>query len=135
MEEPSEYRLVEQPEGFQSVAPLPDPRALADFYAKLYYQTPQSASYQTAYSSDEMEQRYLRGRFTEQKLVIASHNKGKLREMVELMAPLGIEVMLAGDLGLPEPDETEDSYIGNATWSGVASGPKWATYLPSASIR
>ena len=62
MEEPSEYRLVEQPEGFQSVAPLPDPRALADFYAKLYYQTPQSASYQTAYSSDEMEQRYLRGR-------------------------------------------------------------------------
>ncbi len=60
-------------------------------------------------------------RFTEQKLVIASHNKGKLREMVELMAPLGIEVMLAGDLGLPEPDETEDSYIGNARLKAVAA--------------
>ncbi|HEV8388687.1 MAG TPA: hypothetical protein VGQ35_02535, partial [Dongiaceae bacterium] len=61
-EEPSDYRLVRQPEGFQSVDPLPDPQALAAFYAKLYYQVPQSASYQTTYSSDEMEQRYLRGR-------------------------------------------------------------------------
>jgi XTP/dITP diphosphohydrolase len=60
-------------------------------------------------------------RFTGGKLVIASHNKGKLREMVELMAPLGIEVVLAGDLGLPEPEETEDSYIGNAKLKAVAA--------------
>ncbi|HET6620343.1 MAG TPA: RdgB/HAM1 family non-canonical purine NTP pyrophosphatase [Dongiaceae bacterium] len=60
-------------------------------------------------------------RFTEQKLVIASHNKGKLREMVELMRPFGIEVVLAGDLGLPEPDETENSYIGNARLKAVAA--------------
>ncbi|MGH8735065.1 MAG: RdgB/HAM1 family non-canonical purine NTP pyrophosphatase, partial [Burkholderiales bacterium] len=60
-------------------------------------------------------------RFTEQKLVIASHNKGKLREMVELMAPLGIAVVLAGDVGLPEPDETEDSYIGNAKLKAQAA--------------
>jgi len=60
-------------------------------------------------------------RFTERKLVIASHNKGKLKEMVELMAPLGIEVVLASDLGLPEPDETEDSYIGNAKLKAVAA--------------
>jgi XTP/dITP diphosphohydrolase len=60
-------------------------------------------------------------RFTEQKLVIASHNKGKLGEMVELMRPFGIEVVLAGDLGLPEPDETEDSYIGNARLKAVAA--------------
>jgi XTP/dITP diphosphohydrolase len=59
--------------------------------------------------------------FDGKKLVIASHNKGKLREMVELMAPLGIEVVLAGDLGLPEPDETEDSYIGNARLKAVAA--------------
>ena len=60
-------------------------------------------------------------RFADKKLVIASHNKGKLKEMVELMAPLGIEVVLAGDLGLPEPDETEDSYVGNAKLKAVAA--------------
>jgi XTP/dITP diphosphohydrolase len=59
--------------------------------------------------------------FTGEKLVIASHNKGKLKEMVELMAPLGVEVVLAGDLGLPEPDETEDSYIGNAKLKAQAA--------------
>ncbi|HEY1385014.1 MAG TPA: RdgB/HAM1 family non-canonical purine NTP pyrophosphatase [Dongiaceae bacterium] len=59
--------------------------------------------------------------FDGRKLVIASHNKGKLREMVELMAPFGIAVVLAGDLGLPEPDETEDSYIGNARLKALAA--------------
>jgi XTP/dITP diphosphohydrolase len=68
-------------------------------------------------------------RFTGKKLVIASHNKGKLKEMVELMAPLGIEVVLAGDLGLPEPDETEDSYIGNAKLKAVAAAK--ASGLPA----
>jgi XTP/dITP diphosphohydrolase len=68
-------------------------------------------------------------RFTGNKLVIASHNKGKLKEMVELMAPLGIEVALAGDLGLPEPDETEDSYIGNAKLKAVAASK--ASGLPA----
>ena len=68
-------------------------------------------------------------RFTDKKLVIASHNKGKLKEMVELMAPLGIEVMLAGDLGLPEPDETEDSYTGNAKLKAVAAAK--ASGLPA----
>ena len=60
-------------------------------------------------------------RFTDKKLVIASHNQGKLKEMVELMAPLGVEVVLAGDLGLPEPEETEDSYIGNARLKALAA--------------
>lgn len=60
-------------------------------------------------------------RFTGKELIIASHNKGKLKEMVALMAPFGIKVMLAGDLGLPEPDETEDSYIGNAKLKAVAA--------------
>jgi XTP/dITP diphosphohydrolase len=68
-------------------------------------------------------------RFTENKLVIASHNKGKLKEMVELMAPLGIEVVLAGDLGLPEPDETEDSYVGNAKLKAQAAAK--ASGLPA----
>jgi XTP/dITP diphosphohydrolase len=67
--------------------------------------------------------------FTGDKLVIASHNKGKLNEMVELMAPLGIEVVLAGDLGLPEPEETEDSYLGNARLKAVAAAK--ASGLPA----
>ncbi|MBR0729154.1 non-canonical purine NTP pyrophosphatase [Bradyrhizobium japonicum] len=40
------------------------------------------------------------------KLVIATHNPGKLAEMKELLAPQGIEAVSAGELGLPEPDET-----------------------------
>lgn len=68
-------------------------------------------------------------RFAESRLVIASHNKGKLREMVALMAPLGIEVVPASDLGLPEPDETEDSYIGNARLKAVAASK--ASGLPA----
>jgi len=67
--------------------------------------------------------------FRENKLVIASHNKGKLKEMIELMAPLGIEVMLASDLNLPEPEETEDSYIGNAKLKAVAAAK--ASELPA----
>ena len=60
-------------------------------------------------------------RFTGRELIIASHNKGKLKEMVALMAPFGIKVVLAGELGLPEPEETEDSYIGNARLKAQAA--------------
>lgn len=52
--------------------------------------------------------------FSENKLVIASHNQGKLREIRALIGPLGIEVVSAGDLGLPEPEETGSTYIENA---------------------
>jgi XTP/dITP diphosphohydrolase len=47
-------------------------------------------------------------------LVLASHNKGKVREIDELLAPFGLKVQSASALGLPEPDETESSFIGNA---------------------
>ena len=47
-------------------------------------------------------------------LVLASHNKGKLREIAELLAPFGLDVKSAGALGLPEPEETESNFIGNA---------------------
>ncbi len=52
--------------------------------------------------------------FDSDKLVIATHNKGKLREIAELLAPYGIEVVSAGDLGFEEPEETEDTFAGNA---------------------
>lgn len=51
---------------------------------------------------------------TENKIVLASHNKGKLREIAALVEPLGIEVVSAGDLGLDEPEETETTFAGNA---------------------
>ena len=52
--------------------------------------------------------------FDGDKLVIASHNAGKLVEMAELLAPFGITVTSAGDHNLEEPEETEDNFAGNA---------------------
>ncbi|MFL1875639.1 RdgB/HAM1 family non-canonical purine NTP pyrophosphatase [Hansschlegelia beijingensis] len=48
------------------------------------------------------------------RLVIATHNAGKLREFRELLAPFGLELVSAGELGLPEPDETGTTYAENA---------------------
>lgn len=48
------------------------------------------------------------------KLVIATHNAGKLREMRDLLAPYGVTVISAGELGLPEPEETGEDFIANA---------------------
>lgn len=53
-------------------------------------------------------------KFTEPKLIVASHNQGKIREIGSLLAPFGIEVVSVADLGFEEPDETEDSFVGNA---------------------
>jgi XTP/dITP diphosphohydrolase len=54
-------------------------------------------------------------------LVIASHNEGKVREIAALLGPLGMEPISAGALGLDEPEETEDSFVGNATLKALAS--------------
>ena len=51
---------------------------------------------------------------TDTKLVVASHNRGKLREIAELLVPYGVDTVMAGDLGLPEPEETETTFAGNA---------------------
>ena len=69
--------------------------------------------------------RLLRG----ERIVIATHNKGKLREVAALLAPYGIETVSAGDLGLPEPEETEESFIGNATIKARAAAK--ASGLPA----
>jgi XTP/dITP diphosphohydrolase len=47
-------------------------------------------------------------------LVVASHNPGKLWELRQLLAPHGVDAVSAGDLGLPEPEETETTFRGNA---------------------
>jgi len=48
------------------------------------------------------------------KLVIASHNRGKVREIAELLGPHGIEPVSAADLDLPEPEETGNTFVDNA---------------------
>lgn len=54
------------------------------------------------------------GKLDEQRLVIATHNAGKLREISALLAPYGIDCVSAGDLGLPEPGETGTTFAENA---------------------
>jgi XTP/dITP diphosphohydrolase len=50
----------------------------------------------------------------ERHIVVATHNSGKLAEIRALLAPFGFKVTSAGELGLPEPEETEDNFAGNA---------------------
>jgi len=68
--------------------------------------------------------RHLSGR-----LVIATHNPGKLAEMRELLAPYGIDAISAGELGLPEPDETGMSFRDNARIKAQAAAK--AANLPA----
>jgi XTP/dITP diphosphohydrolase len=60
-------------------------------------------------------------KLTPGKLIIASHNQGKVREIHELLAPYGIEPVSAGDLGLPEPAETGTTFAENALIKARAS--------------
>ena len=55
------------------------------------------------------------------KLVIASHNEGKVREIRALLAPHGIEPVSAGSLGLPEPPETGTTFVANAELKAMAA--------------
>jgi XTP/dITP diphosphohydrolase len=63
------------------------------------------------------------------RLVIATHNPGKLAEMRELLAPHRVEAVSAGELGLSEPDETGDSFRANARVKAVAAAK--AAQLPA----
>ena len=55
-----------------------------------------------------------RRHFAGDRLVVASHNAGKVREIAELLQPFGVEPVSAASLGLSEPDETETTFRGNA---------------------
>ncbi len=55
------------------------------------------------------------------RLVVASHNQGKVREISALLAPLGLKVVSAGELDLPEPEETEATFEGNARLKAEAA--------------
>ena len=63
------------------------------------------------------------------KLILASHNQGKLRELESLLQPFRIEIVSAGALGLPEPEETAPDFAGNARIKAVAATQ--ATGIPA----
>ncbi|MGD9968482.1 MAG: RdgB/HAM1 family non-canonical purine NTP pyrophosphatase [Hyphomonadaceae bacterium] len=63
------------------------------------------------------------------RLVVASHNAGKVREIAALLGPLGLEPVSAASLGLPEPEETESTFAGNAALKARAAAD--ASGLPA----
>ena len=63
------------------------------------------------------------------KLVIATHNPGKLWELRQLLEPHGVEAVSAGELGLEEPEETEQTFAGNALLKARAAA--MASGLPA----
>jgi len=67
--------------------------------------------------------------FTGGKLVVASHNAGKVREIRELLSAFKVDVISAGDLNLAEPDETGTTFIANAELKAVAAAT--AANLPA----
>lgn len=68
-------------------------------------------------------------RFEGGRVVIASHNPGKVREIAALLGPHGAEVVSAGDLGLPEPEETGSTFVANAELKARAAAT--ASGLPA----
>jgi len=70
-------------------------------------------------------------KFSDDTLLIATHNAGKLEEMRELLAPFGVSVVGAAEKSLAEPEETEDNFIGNARIKAHAAVK--ATGLPALS--
>ena len=71
----------------------------------------------------------LMGRLLAGKLVLATHNNGKLAEFQALMAPYGVDVLSVGQLGLPVPEETGTTFIENARIKALAA--LQATGLPA----
>lgn len=68
-------------------------------------------------------------RFDQNKLVIASHNAGKVREIGALLEPFNVEVVSAGTLNLDEPEETGETFVDNALLKAHAAAK--ASGLPS----
>ena len=64
------------------------------------------------------------GRQLKGKLVLATHNAGKLAEMRELLAPFGVMAIAAAELGLPEPEETGASFVSNAVIKACAAAER-----------
>lgn len=63
----------------------------------------------------------MRRLFPGERLVLATHNPGKVRELAVLLQPHGVEVVAAGALGLPEPEEDAPDFAGNARLKALAA--------------
>jgi len=68
-------------------------------------------------------------KFSGDRLLVATHNRGKLEEIAHLLEPYGIAVTSAGEMNLPEPEETETTFAGNARIKAHAAAR--ATGLPA----
>ena len=68
-------------------------------------------------------------RLAEREIIVATHNRGKLEEISALLAPFGVSVTSNEDHDLPEPDETEETFVGNARIKAHAAAK--ATGLPA----
>src|SRR6185437_11475944 len=67
-------------------------------------------------------------RFVLPKLVVATHNRGKAGEIGAMLAPFGVDIVSAGELGLPAPEETGTTFEENATIKALAATR--ASHLP-----
>ena len=70
-------------------------------------------------------------KFTEDRILFATHNAGKLEELEQLFRPHGVSVVGAAELNLPEPEETENTFVGNARIKAHSAAK--ATGLPALS--
>lgn len=70
-------------------------------------------------------------KFSGDRLLVATHNQGKLDEMAHLLEPFGVTVIGAAQMNLPEPEETESTFVGNARIKAHAAAK--ATGLPALS--
>ena len=70
-------------------------------------------------------------KFEGDQILVATHNAGKLQEITEILAPFGVKVVGAAEIDLPEPEETEDTFVGNARIKAHAAAK--ATGLPALS--
>ncbi|KFI27929.1 non-canonical purine NTP pyrophosphatase [Haematobacter massiliensis] len=68
-------------------------------------------------------------KFTSDRLLVATHNSGKLEEIAELLRPYGVAVTGAAQMALPVPEETEETFVGNARIKAHAAAK--ATGLPA----
>lgn len=68
-------------------------------------------------------------KFSGSQLLVATHNQGKLEEIADLLKPYGINLSSNADFGLPEPEETETTFVGNARIKAHAAAQ--ATDLPA----
>src|SRR5690349_5535237 len=83
--------------------------------------------WRAAHMETHMTRRLSRGA----RLVVASHNSGKVREILDLVAPHGLSVVSAAELGLPEPEETGATFSANAHLKAAAAAR--AAELPALS--